>query len=142
LVPVLILAIDQRPLKTEPPPSLSGQQQETRSCLIDVKTRRSRVCNVASLTDHTCTQAFVKNSRSTQCGRGFNVMELVMSERKDTNDATPASVVCDGTLEAPHEPEHLFAETGSDMACPVCGKVYRRSARWSRRSGATWPKAE
>lgn len=65
-----------------------------------------------------------------------------MSGQTIAREVRGAEVHCRGTEEKEHDPCPLTLPPGVTVACPVCGRCYRRAASWNGLSGALWPKAD
>ncbi|GAB5469997.1 MAG: hypothetical protein Kilf2KO_30270 [Rhodospirillales bacterium] len=63
-----------------------------------------------------------------------------MSDSGEPQDIRNSEVLCSGPEEAPHEPRRLLLPAKGSVACPLCGRSYRRAPHWSGISTASWPK--
>lgn len=53
-----------------------------------------------------------------------------------------SDVRCSGPADAPHDDVIVKVPASETVACPVCGRHYRRASWWNLISGAIWPVAE
>ncbi|MBT8417944.1 MAG: hypothetical protein KJO42_10935 [Silicimonas sp.] len=62
-----------------------------------------------------------------------------MPRKRSITEVRGGEVRCSGPVGAPHPDVIVKVPAGDTVACPRCGRRYRRATWWNVISGAIWP---